>query len=123
MSAMSGSSPRLENRTGGKTSRLLEVAVGFGALLFLLPLLFLLVTAFKPDSEILHYSGVLPHTPTFANFRAILGSPEEIPIVRWFGNSLFISSMVTLLVLTVDSLAAYALARLDLPGKRWVFGL
>jgi multiple sugar transport system permease protein len=114
---------RQENRIVGKTSRLLEVAVALGALLFLLPLLFLLVTAFKPDSEILHYSGMLPHTPTFANFREILGSPEEIPIVRWFGNSLFISSMVTLLVLTVDSLAAYALARLDLPGKRWVFGL
>jgi len=38
-------------------------------------------------------------------------------------TAFFISSMVTLLVLTVDSLAAYGLARLGLPGKRWCFGL
>ncbi len=98
-----------------------EIAVALGALIFVMPLLFLLVTAFKPDSEILHYGGLLPHRPTLANFREVLGNPEEIPILRWFGNSVFISSCVALLVVTVDSLAAYGLARLDLPGKRWIF--
>ena len=38
--------------------------------------------------------------------------------MRWFFNSVFISSSVTLLVLTVDALAAYGLARLNLPGKK-----
>jgi multiple sugar transport system permease protein len=99
-----------------------EICVAAGALLFVLPLLFLLVTAFKPDSEILHYAGLLPRHPTLGNFREVLGNPEEIPILRWFGNSVFISSCVAFLVVAVDSLAAYALARLDLPGKGWVFG-
>ena len=102
---------------------LLEIAVAFGAIVCVLPLLFMLVTAFKPDAEIVKYNSIFPHTPTLANFKDILGSPEEIPIVRWFGNSVFISSCVTLLVLTVDSLAAYGLARLDLPGKRGVFSV
>jgi len=101
---------------------LYEGLVALGALLFVFPIVLILITAFKPDSEIVRFQGLLPHTTTLANFRAILGSPEEIPIARWFGNSLFISSAATLLVLTVDSLAAYAFARLDLPGKKWVFG-
>ncbi len=101
---------------------LYEGLVALGALLFVFPMVLILITAFKPDSEIVRFHGLLPRTTTLANFRAILGSPEEIPIVRWFGNSLFISSAATLLVLTVDSLAAYAFARLDLPGKKWVFG-
>jgi multiple sugar transport system permease protein len=101
---------------------LYEGLVALGALLFVFPMVLILITAFKPDSEIVRFHGLLPRTATLANFRAILGSPEEIPIARWFGNSLFISSAATLLVLTVDSLAAYAFARLDLPGKKWVFG-
>ena len=101
---------------------LYEGLVALGALLFVFPIVLILITAFKPDSEIVRFQGLLPRTTTLANFRAILGSPEEIPIARWFGNSLFISSASTLLVLTVDSLAAYAFARLDLPGKKWIFG-
>jgi multiple sugar transport system permease protein len=100
-----------------------EAAAVAVALLFLLPILLLVVTAFKPDAEILHFRGLLPHAPTAANFRDIFGDPEEIPVFRWLFNSMLISSSITLLVLTVDSLAAYALARLDLPGKRLVFGL
>jgi len=53
----------------------------------------------------------------------VLGNPEEIPIARWFGNSVFISSSVAFLVVFVDSLAAYGLARLNLPGKKWVFAI
>ena len=81
------------------------------------------ITAFKPDAEIIHFKSILPEQWTLGNFREILGSPEEIPIFRWVANSLFISSMVTILVLTVTSMAAYALARLSLPGKKWIFML
>jgi len=110
-------------RKRGATRVAVEIGVALGALVFVLPLLFLLVTAFKPDAEILHYGGMLPHRPTLGNFREVLGNPEEIPILRWFGNSVFISSCVSLLVVAVDSLAAYGLARLNLPGKKWVFGV
>ena len=99
----------------------IEILVALGALLMLAPVALIFFTAFKPDAEIVHFKSVFPEQWTLENFREVLGSPEEIPIFRWFGNSMFISSMVTLLVLTVTSLAAYALARLKLPGKRWVF--
>ncbi len=96
----------------------LEGLLLLGALLFIAPVILMAVTSFKPDSEIIRYTGALPENPTLDNYREILGSPEEIPLLRWFFNSVFISSCVTLLVLTVDALAAYGLARLNLPGKK-----
>ena len=110
-------------RWSGVAKIAVEIGVALGGLVFVMPLLFLLVTSFKPDAEILHYGGLVPRHPTLGNFREVLGNPEEIPIFRWFGNSVFISTCVSLLVVTVDSLAAYGLARLNLPGKKWVFGV
>lgn len=108
--------------TGRKwRQRGLETLVALGAVAFVLPVAIMLLTAFKPDSEIVKFSGIVPRHPTLANFYDILGSPEEIPIFRWFLNSVFISLSITTLVLTVDACAAYALARLDLPGARAVF--
>ena len=100
-----------------------EAVLALGAALFVLPVLLIGITAFKPDAEIVHFQGVLPQTPTAGNFKEILGNPEEIPIFRWFLNSVLISSAVALLVVTASSLAAYAFARLDLAGKRWMFPL
>jgi multiple sugar transport system permease protein len=111
-------SPALRNVSNGW---IFEALVALGALAFLFPVILIFITAFKPDSEIVHFRGILPAHPTLANFKEILGSPEEIPIFHWFMNSMLISSSVTLLVLTVSSMAAYAFARLPLPGKRWVF--
>src|SRR5437773_597871 len=91
-----------------------EILVLIAAILFALPVILIFVTGFKPDAEIVHFHGLLPRQWTTENFREIFASPEEIPIARWLFNSVFISSMVTLLVLAVDSLAAYALARLPL---------
>ena len=93
------------------------------ALLFLLPITLILVTAFKPDAEIVKFHGLLPQSPTLANFGRVLGTPEEFPVFQWFANSVFVSTCVTGLVLTVASLAAYGLARLNLPGKKPVFSL
>lgn len=111
---------------GGRVtfSRVAAEAVVFAvAVLFLIPVLLIAITAFKPDAEILHFNGLLPHKPTAEHFRYVLGTPEEIPVFRWLLNSVSISSAVTVLVLTVDSLAAYALARLRVPGGRVLFSL
>jgi multiple sugar transport system permease protein len=108
-------------RSARTTKRIGEVILALGAALFLAPLVIMALTSFKPDTEIVHFSSLLPKVFTLENYREVLGRPEEIPIFRWFGNSVFIASAVTLLVLTVDSMAAYALARLNLPGGRLVF--
>lgn len=101
----------------------IEILVALGAIVMILPVALIFLTSFKPDSEIIHFGSIFPRDWTLANYRQVLGSPEEIPIFRWFMNSVFISAAITALVLIVDSLAAFALARLDLPGGRAVFAL
>ena len=108
------------------TRATIETLVALAAAVFVLPMLLIYVTSLKPDAEIVKFESVLPKDPQQGirdNYAHVLTSPEEIPIFRWLGNSIFVSSCVTLLVLTVDSLAAYALARLQLPGKKYIFAL
>lgn len=99
----------------------IEIPLLIAVIFFVMPVALIFITAFKPDAEIVKFEGVFPKNATTENFSHILGTPEEVPIFRWLFNSVFNASMVTLLVLTIDSLAAYALARLDLPGKKYVF--
>lgn len=88
-----------------------------------LPVLLLFLTSFKPEAEILHYRSAFPVHWTLDNYHRLLTRPEEAPVGRWFFNSLLVAGGVTLLVLCVASLAAYALARLRLPGGGWLFGV
>jgi multiple sugar transport system permease protein len=93
------------------------------ALLIILPLLWMLSTSFKPKSEwFLPQIYWVPRTFTLDNYQKLLNNPS-LPIARWFLNSLFISGITTLLVLIVDSAAAYAYARMEFPGKRVIYSL
>lgn len=99
------------------------IFISLGGIAMLIPIVLLVLTAFKPEMEIIHFSSIFPETWTLENFETILLNSEEIPLIRWFFNSVFISSMITLLVLTVDSLAAFALTRLALPGRNIIFAM
>ena len=91
------------------------------ALFFLLPLLWMIVTAFKPFEEWLTPNWI-PVNPTLENFISIFND-KSLPIVNWFFNSLLIASLFTVAILIIDSLAGYAYARLEFPGKNILFGL
>lgn len=90
-------------------------------LFFLLPLLWMVVTAIKPQGEWV-LPNWIPSNPTLDNFRGIFSDPTT-PVRLWIFNSVLIATMVTVLTLAVDSLAAYAYARLDFPGRNALFGL
>ncbi|MCU0466249.1 MAG: carbohydrate ABC transporter permease [Anaerolineae bacterium] len=93
------------------------------ALLIIIPLLWMLSTSFKPKSEwFLPQIYWIPRTFTTDNYERILNNPS-LPIVRWFFNSVFVSSTVTVLTLAVSSTAAYAYARLQFRGKKVIFGM
>ncbi len=106
----------------GVLSRVLlyTVLVLFG-LFFLLPLLWMFVTAIKPFQEWVQPNWI-PQEPTLESFRSIFADPS-IPVPRWFVNSVGIATVFTLLVLAVDALAAYAYARMQFPGRDALFGL
>lgn len=90
-------------------------------LFFLLPLVWMFTTAVKPYVETLQPTWI-PQNPTLENFRNIFNDPS-IPVLRWFFNSLGVATVFTLLVVMIDSLAGYAYARMDFPGRNALFGL
>src|SRR5918911_2787304 len=90
-------------------------------LFFLLPILWMFSTAFKPFVETLQPTWI-PQQPTLENFTNIFNDPS-IPVLRWFVNSLGIAAAFTALVVMLDSLAAYAYARMQFAGRNALFGL
>jgi multiple sugar transport system permease protein len=104
----------------------LQVAMAVVAALFLAPLLWMISTAFKAPDDIIRGLGTaqwLPRPVTTENFVNVLQKAEEFPVWRWMTNSLFISLAATVLVLVVDSLAAYAYSRLQWPGRDRLFSI
>jgi multiple sugar transport system permease protein len=90
-------------------------------LFFLLPLVWMFSTAFKSFVETLQPTWI-PQEPTFENFTNIFNDPS-IPVLRWFVNSVGVAAAFTALVVLIDSLAAYAYARMDFLGRDLLFGL
>lgn len=121
---MAQATGRVESKRvgGGLLAKVLLYAVLILiALFFLLPLVWMLVTALKPPNEWLLQNWI-PHRPTLENFTAITNNPS-LPILRWFVNSALVATVFTALVLFLDSLAAYAYARMEFPGRNLLFGL
>jgi multiple sugar transport system permease protein len=82
----------------------------------MLPVIIIVLTAFKPAAEVNAFPPTLaPAEWTLDNFRAIF---SELPFARLIGNSFVFAGGVTLFALVFDSLAAYALARLDFRGSK-----
>jgi len=93
------------------------------SLLFIAPLLWMVSTSFKTDAHAVAADpSWLPPEPTLQGYRSVTEAVNA-PVLRWFLNSLLAAAGQALLVVATSALAAYALARLDFPGKRVVFGL
>ena len=100
--------------------------VGLAALAaaWLLPLAWIAVTSLKPAPEIIRLPiRWLPAHPTAHNFAVALTTNRTAPISRAFLNSTIVAVSETLLTLALDAMAGYALARLEFPGRRLVFGV
>src|SRR5438045_3101823 len=108
------------SRARFKLSNWLMLAV---AALFLAPVIIMALTSFKPEREVLNPSSIIPKHWTLFNYKYVFKYSEEAPFVRWVINSVFVATMVTLLVLVFSSMAAYALVRLQIPGARWMLGI
>lgn len=90
---------------------------------FVIPLFWMLSTSLKtnPDATRLPLSWI-PREFSWTGYSTILNFSSETPVLRWFINSMVVATVHTLLVLVTASAAAYALARMDFPGKRIIFG-
>ena len=89
------------------------------AFVMLLPFLWMLATSFKPENEIVRFPPeLLPGSVTFEHYVDIW---QRINFDRLFLNTLIFAGGVTIISLLFDSLTAYALARLEFPGRDVLF--
>lgn len=88
------------------------------AVLFILPLIWMVLTSFKTLSESIGSSELLPEIWTFDNYMSLFAATSDTPIIRWLVNTAIVTMVGTLLTIAVDILAAYALARLNVPFKK-----
>ncbi|WP_353952333.1 carbohydrate ABC transporter permease [Knoellia sp. S7-12] len=92
-------------------------------LIILGPILFIILTAFKTvDESRTVPPALVPSSPTTRAFN-VLFSSDDAPVLTWFANSMMAATAHALLVVVVASMAGYALARMDFPGKRIVTAL
>ena len=97
------------------------------ALLYVAPLVLQVVTSFKTDPDAAaNPLSPLPATPTTAAYERLFGVGDHgtsVPFLRWLGNSALVTVVVTAGRVLFDSMAGYALARLDFWGRRLLFVL
>jgi len=90
------------------------------AIVTIIPFLWALSSSFKTLEEIVSGSmNFIPKNFTIENYKEIFIAQDLFP--RWMFNSLLIAIVGTLLNLLFNSMAGYALARLDFPGKKGLF--
>lgn len=95
------------------------------ALLFGLPLVFMIVSSFKPDLQIFKdMNGIQAFLPvgdlTLDNY---LGVFERVPFAQFLANSIMISVLTVGIGLIVNSMAAFAMSRMRLPGRKVLLGV
>jgi putative chitobiose transport system permease protein len=111
---------------GQRTSRGIEMALRYAALLLLVgltvgPFLWLLSTSLKGAGENIYAfpPSLLPREPTLANYVKVF---ESQPFFTYLLNSSLVAALSVASNLALASLAAYPLARMDFRGRGLVFG-
>lgn len=105
------------NRTLG--DRLILALLIAAAFVWMMPMLWVLALSLKPNAMLVSStSGILPWPHTLEHFATLL----RVSLTpRWLLNSLLVAIGMTTLTLVLSSLAGYAFARIDFPGRRALF--
>jgi multiple sugar transport system permease protein len=99
----------------------LHALLCLASLVVLFPLFWALSTSLKPETEIMAYPPrFVPRTPTLASYRYLFVS---MPFLRFFLNSLLLSSATVVATIAAASLAAYVINRRRFPGREVFFVL
>lgn len=92
-----------------------------GAVLMVAPLLWMALASFKTLPEILRVPPtLLPESLHLDNYRTVLG---DTAFVRYFLNSVLVAGITVASVLLTSSMAGYAFAKFEFPGRRVLFVL
>lgn len=94
---------------------LLTTALFIVGILYMFPLLWFVLSSFKPGSELFAYPlSILPENPTLANYESAWNS---LDFFRYFGNTLISSVVTTVLTVIASATCGYAFAKYD---QKWL---
>lgn len=99
-----------------------------GALLFVAPFGWLVSASLQDVGEIFSWPPQwIPSSPSLEGYKTFLGFGDSSQSAqgawKWFANSAFVATSVTVLQLLFNSLAAYVFAKRQFPGRDAIFVL
>jgi arabinogalactan oligomer/maltooligosaccharide transport system permease protein len=102
-------------------SALLHTTLIGAALIALFPIVWVLLSSFKPGYAVQSTDLRLVEDPTLANYSYVL---TETNFPRWFLNSVIVAAVTMVVGILLSATTGYAVSRFNFPGRRsllWVF--
>ncbi|HEX9012090.1 MAG TPA: carbohydrate ABC transporter permease [Anaerolineaceae bacterium] len=103
--------------TRGINRFLIYTAVIIAVVLSIVPILYLLITSFKPPELTFNLPPVWIFNPTLKNYTDVITGSN---FTKYFLNSVIIALTTTLIALVLGSFAAYGFARFRFRGGFWL---
>jgi multiple sugar transport system permease protein len=104
-----------------RTPGWLYAVIGAGLFLVVIPFIWMLVSSFKPEAEVRAVPPTWwPETVTTENYHQLF---TQLDFPTYFMNSAIVAGTVAIGNMVFCSMLGYALAKLDFPGRRLLFGI
>lgn len=82
------------------------------------PFVWMVLSALKTKAEVMDVTQFLPESPQWQNFQSVL---FDSPLLRYIGNSLFVSFVTVALQLVTAAMITYALVFMKFRGRNLLF--
>ncbi len=107
----------MKNFAGKPANIVKHLVLITGALIMVLPFVWMLSTSLKPPHEVLSWPPqLIPQTFTMENYVKVF---ETAPFARFFMNSILMASLSTVSILVTSSIAGYVFAKFKFPFKNF----
>ncbi|HEY5943504.1 MAG TPA: carbohydrate ABC transporter permease [Solirubrobacterales bacterium] len=104
----------------GRDYALWSIAIVLVVLFALIPVLWLISISLKPPDELTD-QRFIPQSVSFDNYKSLFeGGIDDSPFIKPLINSILIALITTVIAIVLASFCAYAIARLEFPGKRLI---
>ncbi|MFB9662730.1 carbohydrate ABC transporter permease [Glycomyces mayteni] len=128
MTAEATTEPRIvgrRQRTAGEKGRsvLWHLCLLASLIVVLYPAFWVLTASIKPNADIITDLSPIPSTITWENFASAFDGLAGVPLWRFFWNSFVIAALSVVGIVVSCSITAYALGRLEFPGRKAMFAV
>jgi multiple sugar transport system permease protein len=108
-------------RRGSREYTTWSILIAAVVVFAMFPVLWIMSLSFKTPATV-GDGRLIPKQWTFDNYKGLFTGGLDSPLLRPLINSILIALIATTIAVALASLAAYAIARLDFPGKAIVLG-